>query len=136
MECFRTSKYGQKLPNYRFSSKNSIIMRAHSLVMALYQDQNMSESSMGHYFENAHFRRRQGQSRTLKMQLKLTQTQVFYKKTPSTRTNSLFTGSYQNQNMSQSPRGNQLQKWTFNEKAVVVQNPQNAAKIDPNTFFL
>ena len=55
-------------------------MRAHSLVMALYQDQNMSESSMGHYFENARFRRRQGQSRTLKMQLKLTQTQVFYKK--------------------------------------------------------
>ena len=96
----------------------------------------MSESSMGHYFENARFRRRQGQSRTLKMQLKLTQTQVFYKKTPSTRTNSLFTGSYQNQNMSQSPRGNQLQKWTFNEKAGVVQNPQNAAKIDPNTFFL
>ena len=48
--------------------------------MALYQDQNMSESSMGHYFENARFRRRQGQSRTLKMQLKLTQTQVFYKK--------------------------------------------------------
>ena len=80
MECFRTSKYGQKLPNYRFSSKNSIIMRAHSLVMALYQDQNMSESSMGHYFENARFRRRQGQSRTLKMQFKLTQTQVFYKK--------------------------------------------------------
>ena len=31
--------------------------------------------------------------------------------------------------------GNQLQKWTFNEEAGVVKNPQNAAKIDPNTFF-
>ena len=40
----------------------------------------MSESSMGHYFENARFRRIQGQSTTLKMQFKLTQTQVFYKK--------------------------------------------------------
>ena len=31
--------------------------------------------------------------------------------------------------------GNQLQKWTFSEEAGVVKNPQNAAKIDPNTFF-
>ena len=50
-------------------------------------------------------------------------------------TNSLFMASCQNPNMSQSPRGNQLQKWTFSEEAGVVKNPQNAAKIDPNTFF-
>ena len=54
----------------------------------------------------------------------------FLKNILSVRTNSLFTASYENPNMSQILRENQVKKEPFQKKTWMVQNPQNAVKTD------
>ena len=96
----------------------------------------MSQSPRGNQLQKWTFNEKAGVVQNPQNAAKIDPNTFFFmKNTLLAMTNSLFMASCQNPNMSQSPRGNQLQKWTFSEEAGVVKNPQNAAKIDPNMFF-
>ena len=112
-------------PNTFFFMKNTLLAMTNSLFMASCQNPNISESPRWNQFIKWTFWEETGMVQNTQNAVKIANAFPFLKNILSVRTNSLFTASYENPNMSQILSGNQVKYQPFQKETWMVQNPQN-----------